>query len=191
MRIKELINSTVVRDSVIKSGLQLFAEAVQGKRIVYLYRVLEDAATDNATAIAFTTENGRTKSKDADSTATKDGSIRTPGVSETEITATSILAKGDTMIGKLESALDGDKLVEIWEVNLDEEGTSENVDKFKAKYFQGYLTEMEITSSAEDYTEVALTFGINGNGADGYATVSDEQQEIASYVFADTQKTGA
>lgn len=176
---------------MIKSKLQLFAEAIQGKRIVYLYRVLEDAATANATALAFTTENGRTKSKDADSTATKDGSIRTPGVAEVEITATSILSKGDTMIGKLEAALDSDKLIEVWEVNLDEEGTSDNVDKFKAKYFQGYLTEMEITSNAEDFVEVSLTFGINGNGADGYATVSDEQQEIASYVFADTQKTGA
>ena len=176
---------------MIKSKLQLFAEAIQEKRIVYLYRVLEDAATANATALAFTTENGRTKSKDADSTATKDGSIRTPGVAEVEITATSILSKGDTMIGKLEAALDGDKLIEVWEVNLDEEGTSDNVDKFKAKYFQGYLTEMEITSNAEDFVEVSLTFGINGNGADGYATVSDEQQEIASYVFADTQKTGA
>ena len=176
---------------MIKSKLQLFAEAIQGKRIVYLYRVLEDAATANATALAFTTENGRTKSKDADSTATKDGSIRTPGVAEVEITATSILSKGDTMIGKFEAALDSDKLIEVWEVNLDEEGTSDNVDKFKAKYFQGYLTEMEITSNAEDFVEVSLTFGINGNGADGYATVSDEQQEIASYVFADTQKTGA
>ncbi len=176
---------------MVRNKLQLFAEAVQGKRIMYLYRVYKDAATDNATAIAFTTENGRTKSKDADSTATKDGSIRTPGVSETEITATSILAKGDTMMDKLEAALDDDELIEIWEVNLDEKGASENAEKFKAKYFQGYLTELEITSSAEDYTEVALTFGINGNGADGYATVSEEQQEIASYVFTDTQKTGA
>lgn len=176
---------------MIKSRLQLFAEAVQGKKIIYLYRILEDAATADGTAIAFTTENGRTKSKDADSTATKDGSIRTPGVAEVEITATSLLAKGDAMIGKLEAALDGDKLIEVWEVNLDEEGTTDNAGKYKAKYFQGYVTEMEITSNAEDYTEVSLTFGINGNGVDGYATVSAEQQEIASYVFADTQKTGA
>ena len=147
--------------------------------------------TADGTALAFTTENGRTKSKDADSTATKDGSIRTPGVAEVEITATSLLAKGDTMLTDLEDALDNDKIVEIWEVNLEEEGTSDDVGKYKAKYFQGYLTEMEITSNAEDYTEVSLTFGINGNGADGYATVSEEQQEIASYVFADTQKTGA
>ena len=92
---------------------------------------------------------------------------------------------------ELEKALDNDKIIEIWEVNLLEEGTDTNAGKFKAKYFQGYLTELEITSNAEEFTEVSLTFGINGDGADGYATVSDEQQEIANYVFADTQKTEA
>lgn len=34
------------------------------------------------------------------------------------------------------------------------------------------------------------TFGCNGKGEDGYATVTKEQQELANYVFADTQKTG-
>lgn len=174
-----------------KMNLQLFAEAVQGKKIVYLYRIKKDAATTDGATLAFTTENGRTKNKDADSTATKDGSIRTPGVAEVEITATSILSKGDTMVDKLESALDNDDVIEVWETNLAEPGTGESQGKFKAKYFQGYLTGLEVTSNAEDMVEVSLTFGINGSGVDGYATVSAEQQEIATYVFADTQKTGA
>ena len=89
-------------------GLQIFAEAVQGKKLVYLYRIASKAATVDGATLAFTTENGRTKSKDADSTATKDGSIRTPGTSETEITATSILAKGDKLIDELEEAMDDD-----------------------------------------------------------------------------------
>lgn len=174
-----------------KMDLQIFAEAVQGKKLVYLYRILNKAATSDGTIMAFTTENGRTKTKDAESMATKDGSIRTPGVSEVEITATSILSKGDIMLDQLEEAHDKDQLVEIWEVNLEEEGTEANAGKFKAKYFQGYLIELEITSNAEEFTEVSLTFGINGNGVDGYATVTDQQQEIANYVFADTQKEGA
>ncbi|SHK31557.1 phage major tail protein, TP901-1 family [Hespellia stercorisuis] len=171
-----------------KMNLQLFAEAIQGKRIVYLYRVKSKAALKDGATLAFTTENGRTKSKDADSTATKDGAIRTPGTAEVEITATSILSKGDTLVEELESALDNDELIEVWEVNLEEAGTGDN--EFKAKYFQGYLTEMEKTSNAEDFVEVSLTFGINGNGVDGEATVSTEQQEIAAYVFTDTKKTG-
>ena len=36
--------------------------AIRGSRIIYLYRILADAATADATGIAFTTENGRTKS---------------------------------------------------------------------------------------------------------------------------------
>ena len=176
-----------------KMNLQLFAaatEAVSGKKIIYLYRLLEEASTANATAIAFVTENSTTISKDADSTATKDGNVRTPGTAEIEISATSLLAKGDTMYDKMRSAMIADKLIEIWEVNLAEPVASKS-GKFKGTYYQGYLTEFEKTSNAEDYVEVATTFGINGSGADGEVTVSDQQQEIAAYVFADTQKTGA
>lgn len=173
-----------------KYALQMFAEAVQGKRIVYLYRIASKAATVNGTALAFTTENSRTMSKDADSVATKDGSIRTPGTSEVEISATSILAKGDTLLDDLETAMDNDELMEVWEANLDEPA-EEGDNKFKGKYFQGYLTEFEKTSSAEDYVECSLTFGINGSGAAGDVTVTTEQQEVAAYVFKDTQKTGA
>lgn len=173
-----------------KIDLQMFAEAVQGKKIVYLYRILSKAATNSAVAMAFVTENSRTKSKDADSTATKDGSIRTPGASEVEITATSILAKGDTLFDELEEAMDNDELIEVWEANLDEP-VGENSNKFKGRYYQGYLTEFELASSAEDFTEVSTTFAMNGSGVKGDVTVSVEQQEMANYVFTDTVKTGA
>lgn len=173
-----------------KIDLQMFAEAVQGKKIVYLYRILSKAATNAAVAMAFVTENSRTKSKDADSTATKDGSIRTPGASEVEITATSILAKGDTLFDELEEAMDNDELIEVWEANLDEP-VGENSNKFKGRYYQGYLTEFELASSAEDFTEVSTTFAMNGSGVKGDVTVSVEQQEVAAYVFKDTEKTGA
>lgn len=175
-----------------KMDLQLFAEAIGGKKIVYLFRVLEDAATDAGAILAFTTENGRTKSKDADSTTTKDGVVRTPGAAEVEITATTLLAKGDTMIDKLEAALDEDKLIEIWEANLAEAATGESAaNKFKGRYFQGYLTEIERTSNAEDNVEISLTFGVNGAGKTGDVTVTAAQQAAADYVFADTPKTGS
>ena len=192
--IKEKLAARYPVPEFTQRALQLFAEgakeAVQGKKIVYLYRVEKNAATKDGTQIAFTTENERTKSKDADSTATKDGSIRTPGTAEVEITATSILAKGDEIIDELEEAMDSDDLIEIWEANLDEPAdTGDN--KFKGTYFQGYLTEIDKTSSAEDFVEISLTFGVNGNGAKGDVTVSAEQQELAAYVFKDTTKTGA
>lgn len=172
-----------------KFNLQLFAEAVQGKNIIYLFRILSEAATADAVAMAFTTENERSKSKDADVTATKDGSIRTPGATEIEISATAILAKEDDLAEKLETAMDNDELIEIWEVNLDAPGTGDG--KFKGTYYQGYLTEFTLTSSAEEHAEYECTFAINGNGAKGDVTVTAEQQEVATYVFKDTTKTGA
>ena len=192
--IKEKISGKYPVPEFTSVALQLFVEgakeAVQGKKLVYLYRVAKNEATKDGTQIAFTTENERTKSKDADSTATKDGSIRTPGTAEVEITATSILAKGDEVIDELEEAMDNDDLIEIWEANLDEPADAGD-NKFKGTYFQGYLTEISRSSSAEDFVEVSLTFGINGNGAKGDVTVSAEQQEMAAYVFKDTTKTGA
>lgn len=173
-----------------KLELQLFGnEAVRGKKLVYLYRILSEAAKEDGTTLAFTTENGRTKSKNADSTATKDGSIRTPGAAEVEITATSILKKGDKLIDKLEKALDEDSLIEIWEANLMEPAADGN-NKFKGKYFQGFLTEIEYTANADEFVEVSLTFGINGTGEDGDITITTSQKEQA-YAFADTPKTGA
>ena len=96
----------------------------------------------------------------------------------------------ESIIDELEEALDNDEKMEIWEVNLAEPQASSS-NKFKAKYFQGYLTEIDKESNAEDNVELSLTFGLEGKGADGYATVTAEQQEVAAYVFADTQKTGA
>lgn len=173
-------------------NLQLFAakEAVKGKKIVYLFRPLKEAAAIDGTALAFTTENGITFSKDADTTATKDGTIRTPGEMEVEITATALLAKGDSLYDKLKSAMKNDELIEIWEANL-EEPAEGGENKFKGAYYQGYLTSFEKTSNAEDFVEVSTTFSINGTGAEGNVTVTAAQQEIATYVFTDTQKTGA
>jgi len=174
----------------MKINLQFFAEAVQGKRIVYLYRVKDDAATENGVALAFVTENERTKSKDSESTPTKDGNVSTPGAIEQEITSTSILAKGDAMVEKLEDALDNGKLLEIWEANLDEPAEG-GANKFKGRYFQGYITEISRSSSAEDHVEISTTFAINGAGVKGDVTVSADQQAVANYVFADTSKAGA
>lgn len=170
--------------------LQIFAEAVHGKKMVYLYRLHKDAATEAGTNLAFVTENTRTKSKDSESTVTKDGSITTPGAIEHEIESTSLLAKGDEMIDKLEDALDNDELLDIWEANLDE-AVDDSENQFKGRYMQGYLTEMEVSSTAEEHVEVSLTFAVNGAGVKGNVTVTAEQQEAANYVFTDTAATGA
>ena len=175
-----------------KMILQLFAESVQGKKIVYLYRLHKEAATVDGATLAFTTENGLSINKDADNTDTKDGAIRTPGAAELEITSTSIFKKGDDTPKKYEQAcIDGD-LFDIWRANLEAPVTG-HTGQFEGRYYQGYLTSFEETSNAEDFVEYGLSFGINGSGVEGDVTVPQDQQEAASYVFEDTPKgaTGA
>lgn len=163
---------------------------IQGKRIIYLYRVLKDAKTDDAKAIAFTSENSRSKSGDSDTVVTKDGVIRVPKDVETEISTTAIFAsENDEIITKLENAIDNGEKVEIWEVNLDKPGTeTEDEGKYAAKYFHGYVTSFELTSNSEDHAEASMDFAVEGKGVDGYATVSDDQKAVADLVFKDTTK---
>lgn len=164
------------------------AEAVKGIDIILLFRLLEDATEESAKKLAFQTEHENTKSKDGDSVATKDGPIRTPGALEFDFSCTSILAKGDEYVDKLEEALDDDKIIEIWEINRAEKGTGENADKYKATYYQGYVTSFGKNPNSEDSVELSLEFGINGKGAKGYATLTAEQEEVVQYVFKDTVK---
>lgn len=172
-----------------KINLQMFAEAVRGKDIIYLFRRESKAATSAAVAMAFSTENERTKSKDYDSVATKDGNILTEGNTEEEITATAILAKGDTLADEFEEAMDNGEIIEVWEVNLAEPAGTEG--KFKGRYFQSKLSEFTLSSNAEDHAEYSTTFKVNGKGVKGDVTVTEAQQEIAALVFKDTTATGA
>lgn len=165
------------------------AEAVQGSKIVYLYRLLEEQATEDAFRLAFVTEDSISYSKDADSTVTKDGAIRTPSAVEIEKPVTCILSKGDTDVDKLKNAMLNDKIIELWEANLDEPIANKQ-NKFKGTYFQGYITSYEKSSNAEDMVEIQMTVGVNGKGADGEVTVTTDQQDDASYVFTDTPAVG-
>ena len=166
------------------------ATAVQGKKIIYKYRRLSQQAIEDAWNLGCVTENGRTLSVDADSTATKDGSIRTPGVPEQEITSTSVLVKDDPRPDEIEDAVKNGEKFEIWEINL-ERPVDGAEGKYHGIYYQGYGTNFELSSNAEDMSELSLTFGLEGKGARGECTVTAEEEEQASYAFEDTpKKTG-
>lgn len=172
-----------------KFNLQLFADMVQGKQIIYLFRVLSKAPSTDAVAMAFATENERSTSNEGDVIETKDGDVNIPKI-KTEISATAILAVGDTLTDELETAMENGEKIEIWEANLAEKaGDKEN--QFKGRYFQGYLSEFTLSSSAEDHAEYECTFEVGDAGKKGNVTVTKAQQEAANYVFADTTKTGA
>lgn len=176
--------------------LQRFAqtaapEPVKGKNLLYLIRRYSKRAKQAAQVLAFQTEGSRSISKDADSVATKDGTIRVPGAGEVEISVTSLVTKGDGIYEDLEEAMKSDDLMEIWEINTDEEGAEPNSGKYKAHYFQGYLTSLEMTANSEDFAELSQTYSVNGMGTTGWATLSQEQAAVVQYLFTDTAKVTA
>lgn len=161
--------------------------AIQGKQVIYLYRIYEERSTAAGTRLAFVTEDSKSISIDSDSTPTKDGSVRTAGVPEIEKSVTTILTKEDAMLPKLKAAALDSKLIELWEANLAKPIQNQN-NKFAGTYYQGYITSFEETTNAEGLAEVSMTIGVNGKGADGNVTVSTDQQDDAAYTFVDTPK---
>ena len=160
-------------------------EALMGKNTVLLFRLLKEQGTQSAVKLAFQTEHELTESRDTDTTATKDGNIVTPSVLETSLDCTSILAKGDETADKLRQALRDYEKVEIWEVDLSTKGTGANASKYKAMYFQGYVSEWAKSPNAEDSIELSLTFTIEGVGQSGFVTLTPEQENVVKYVFKD------
>ena len=162
---------------------------IQGNRIIYLYRLLSKATTDDGTGLMFTTENSTSVSNDTDTTQTKSGAVTTSQGAEITISGTAI-ASTDSMdlLDDLKSACKTGEIVEIWEVNLDVKGTGNDASKYKATYYQGICSSYELSSSSDDHAEASVEFGINGTGADGFATVTDEQIDAATFVFKDVAK---
>lgn len=158
-------------------------QAVNGIDVILLFRILKNATTAPATKLAFQTEHELTESSDSDSTATKDGPVNNAGTSTTEISCTSILARGDETIKQLRQARRDRDTIEIWEIDVKDK---DEENKYGATYFRGLVTEFSKSPAAEDLVEVSLTFAIDGEGQDGRATLTAEQEEIVQYTFQDT-----
>ncbi|MGM0218307.1 phage major tail protein, TP901-1 family [Enterococcus sp. AZ126] len=165
--------------------------ALSGVDVVWRFRLAEDEGNESAWGLAYSTENGYSKSKESESTVTKDGSVVTPGATETTVTATTLYKIGSTQIDKLETAMDENKRVQIWRINTKEIGTGNDQGKFKAKYFEGYFTSFEETDSAENKVEYSLEWAIEGAGKNGFAVLELDTSEGGDYEFKDTVKVEA
>ncbi|UQU59972.1 phage major tail protein, TP901-1 family [Lactococcus petauri] len=165
--------------------------AKQGKNIILLYRLLTKAKDEAAWKLAFQTDHSSEKTRDYNTTPTKDGPVGALAAAEYSLSATSIAADGDTHIDEMDDAFDNGDIVEVWEIDKAEKGTGENSDKYKAKYLRAYLTSFSYEPNSEDALELSLEFGVFGKPQKGYATLTDEQADVVQYVFKDTVKEEA
>ena len=165
--------------------------AKQGKNIILLYRLLNKAKDEAAWKLAFQTDHSSEKTRDFNTTPTKDGSVGALAEAEYSLSATSIAADGDPHIDEMDDAFDNADIVEVWEIDKAEKGTGENADKYKAKYLRAYLTSFSYEPNSEDALELSLEFGVFGKPQKGYATLTDDQADVVQYVFKDTVKEEA
>lgn len=169
-------------------------EALKGIDVILLYRLLKNETQEAAWKMAFQTEHENGLSRDSDSTVTKDGNVQSLSPVEYDFSATSIVAKGDPHVDEMKQALLNGDIIEIWEINKAEQGTDDNAKKYKATYYQAYVSEFTPSAAAEDNVELSLSFAVNGIGQDGYATLTEDQAAVVQYTFKDTVKatsTGA
>lgn len=161
--------------------------AKQGKDIILLYRVLSKASTEAAWKLAFQTEHSNEKTRDYNTTATKDGPVGALAEVEYSLSATSIAANGDTHLDEMDKAFDDAEIIEVWEIDKAEKATGGlDTGKYKAKYHRAYLTSFSYEPNSEDALELSLEFGVFGKPQKGYATLTTEQANVVQYVFKDT-----
>ena len=157
--------------------------AKQGKDIILLYRVLSKASKEAAWKLAFQTEHSNEKTRDYNTTATKDGTIGSLAAIEYSLSATSIAANGDPHLDEMDKAFDDGEIIEVWEIDKAEKGPD---GKYKAKYLRAYLTSFSYEPNSEDALELSLEFGVFGKPQKGQATLTKEQANVVQYVFKDT-----
>lgn len=157
--------------------------AKQGKDIILLYRLLSKATREAAWKLAFQTEHSNEKTRDYNTTATKDGTIGSLAAIEYSLSATSIAANGDPHLDEMDKAFDDGEIIEVWEIDKAEKGSD---GKYKAKYLRAYLTSFSYEPNSEDALELSLEFGVFGKPQKGQATLTEEQANVVQYVFKDT-----
>lgn len=157
--------------------------AKQGKDIILLYRVLSKASTEAAWKLAFQTEHSNEKTRDYNTTATKDGPVGALAEVEYSLSAKSIAANGDPHLDEMDKAFDDGEIIEVWEIDKAEKGSD---GKYKAKYLRAYLTSFSYEPNSEDALELSLEFGVFGKPQKGQATLTEEQANVVQYVFKDT-----
>lgn len=157
--------------------------AKQGKDIILLYRLLSKATKESAWKLAFQTEHSNEKTRDYNTTPTKDGTIGSLAAIEYSLSATSIAANGDPHLDEMDKAFDDGEIIEVWEIDKAEKGSD---GKYKAKYLRAYLTSFSYEPNSEDALELSLEFGVFGKPQKGQATLTEEQANVVQYVFKDT-----
>ncbi|WP_088815445.1 MULTISPECIES: phage major tail protein, TP901-1 family [Listeria] len=155
--------------------------AKQGTNTFLAFRLLSTAAEQTGIKLALQTTHNFTRSRDSDSTATKDGNVNSTSPLTVEASVENILSD-DPLNDLLIEAIEKDEIVEIWEIDRSSKTTE---GKYKAWYFQVNVTNIEEDHDADGNSTNKADFSVIGSGARGELTLTADQEEEVSYAFRD------
>lgn len=165
-------------------------EVLNGKNVILFFREFAKRETESAAKLRFQTEHSISKSKENESTTTKDGVINSISDGENTADITSLAYSDDTQTlttwQRLEDMFDKNALVEMWQVDITGV-TSDNL-TVKPTYFQGYFTDFELSAPADGQVELSYTFAINGNGVSGDDVLTSDQLNSVQATVYEYQK---
>lgn len=155
--------------------------AKQGTNTFLAFRLLNKAKEKEGLKLALQTTHNLTRSRDSDSTATKDGNVNSTSPLAIEASVENILSD-DPLNELLIEAIEKDEVVEIWEIDRASK-TAEG--KYKAWYFQANVTNIEDDHDADGNSTNQADFSIIGNGVKGELTLTADQEDEVNYAFRD------
>ena len=165
-------------------------EVLNGKNVILFFREFAKRENESAAKLRFQTEHSISKSKENESTTTKDGVINSISDGENTADITSLAYSDDTQTlttwQRLEEMFDKNALVEMWQVDISGV-TSDNL-QVKPTYFQGYFTDFELSAPADGQVELSYTCAINGNGVSGDDVLTSEQLNSVQATVYEYQK---
>lgn len=158
--------------------------AIYGKDKILMFRKLGDKKA--ATKLALQTEHSWSYERSNDVTKTKDGAVTSDGGLEVTLSIEAV-ATNDELNNMLKQSVIEGFMLEVWEINL--AGTKQGA-KYPAIYAQGKLSSWEVPANVEELETISTEMSIQGKPAEGYATLTAEQEAAIQYAFADTTAIG-
>jgi len=152
-------------------------QLLNGSVLVSYFRRLADQDTVDASKYRFQSEVTVSKEKENENVITIEGTrnVVTDGEKTAEFTSIAYVSDEETitMWEQMEEWFDNVDQLEFWLVNTATLDDSTN--EVSAKYYRGFFTSFELSAAADGQVELSYTLAIDGKGAKGTDTLSDDQ----------------
>lgn len=152
-----------------------------GGKVVIAARLLDDEAKSTGQKFAYETTHEYHKTRDSNSTPTKDVVVYSYGDVTTELTV-EMISSDFALKDMMESAIDNNSIVEFWRIFTNRPGKTSG--SYVMEYMHGRINDFDENADADDFVTLSLDVNIDGKPqkGEGVFTVADGNN---GYTFRD------